>query len=213
MTSSTVLSRDIVTSRFMFNMMKRINYNDSLKNTMIGDLKWSAQQTSNLLTSKGWVVCDGRSLSRTDYEELFEVIGTRYGSDNSTTFKVPDCRGRVLGAIGEGVGLTLRNVNDKIGTETHTLSIGEMPTHNHGGATGSASAGSSSDGNVDVGGDGNNVATGSHSHSIAPAGSNMPHNNMQPTIFISNVYIYSGKFEPDAPSVDVLGLNEISYQV
>src|SRR5690606_40258069 len=44
----------------------------------------------------GWLVCAGQAVSRTDYAELFAVFGTRYGSgDGSTTFNLPDLRGRV----------------------------------------------------------------------------------------------------------------------
>lgn len=43
----------------------------------------------------GWILCDGRSLARTQYENLFQVIGTRYGSPTPLEFRVPDLRGRM----------------------------------------------------------------------------------------------------------------------
>ena len=57
-----------------------------------GDLCYS------LRTEKeGWILCDGRAVSRTDYSDLFEAIGTQYGEgDGTTTFNVPNYRGKFL---------------------------------------------------------------------------------------------------------------------
>jgi microcystin-dependent protein len=86
----------------------------------------------------GWLLCDGRSLSRERYAELFEVIGTTFGSDNAQTFRLPDFRSRVVGVAGQGPGLTSRALGASVGAETHTLTSQEMPAHSHGGATGSS---------------------------------------------------------------------------
>lgn len=69
-----------------------------------GDLKYSVQSTDH----NGWLKCDGRSLNRVTYAKLFSVVGTSFGNDDGVTFKLPDCRGRVLGTIGNGSGLTAR---------------------------------------------------------------------------------------------------------
>lgn len=56
---------------------------------------------------QGWFKCDGRAVSRTDYAELYEVIGTTFGSgDGSTTFNIPDLRGRVVTGVGTLSGNT-----------------------------------------------------------------------------------------------------------
>lgn len=90
----------------------------------------------------GWVMADGREISREDYASLFNAIGTRYGEGNgSTTFTLPDLRGRSL--IGAGAGaanadfgttaLTGRDINTAyVGEEAHELTEDENGTHMHG---------------------------------------------------------------------------------
>lgn len=78
-----------------------------------------------------WLVCDGSAVSRETYKELFEKIGTLYGDgDGSTTFNLPDMRGKV------GVGIDFSdgdfNILGKTGGEkTHTLTVSEIPSHYH----------------------------------------------------------------------------------
>lgn len=74
----------------------------------------------------GYVECDGRSLSRTQYSELHAVIGTRYGSDSADTFKVPDFRRRqAVGREANG------NVGVRTGQETVVMSTDNLPSHTH----------------------------------------------------------------------------------
>ncbi len=81
----------------------------------------------------GWLLCDGSAVSRTTYSALFAIISTTYGSGNgSTTFNLPDLRGRVPIGFGQGSGLTNRSMANTGGAETHTLSTSEIPSHNHG---------------------------------------------------------------------------------
>jgi microcystin-dependent protein len=62
---------------------------------------------------------------------LYEAIGDTYGA-SSNEFNLPDLRGRVVVAVGNGDGLSTRTLGQKDGTETHTLSTSEMPSHAHG---------------------------------------------------------------------------------
>ena len=79
-----------------------------------------------------YLLCDGSTVSRTTYSQLFSVIGTTWGAgDGSTTFKLPDFRGRVLLGSGTGSGLTARSLAGSGGEETHTLISSEMPSHTH----------------------------------------------------------------------------------
>lgn len=94
----------------------------------------------------GWLLCDGTAVSRTTYSNLYSVIGTTYGvGDGSTTFGLPDMRGRVpmgagtgnqlnasgSGAITGGTGMTARAAGAFGGEETHLLTSAEIPAHSH----------------------------------------------------------------------------------
>lgn len=78
-----------------------------------------------------WLPCDGASLLRADYPDLFMVIGTAFGSIDGSHFSLPDLRGRVPAGIGTGTGLTARTLGDNFGEETHTLITSETPVHSH----------------------------------------------------------------------------------
>jgi microcystin-dependent protein len=80
----------------------------------------------------GYLVCDGSNVSRTTYADLFKAIGTVFGNgDGSTTFGLPDLKGKVVVGAGAGPGLTNRVLGVTGGSETHTLTLEQMPSHNH----------------------------------------------------------------------------------
>lgn len=172
-----------------------------LKLLEIGDLKHSAQNIDH----NGWLKCDGRAISRERYFQLFEVIGTNFGvGDGSNTFNLPDTRGRVLGSIGTGTGLSSRTLGQNVGSETHTLTTNEIPSHTHGVTdpghthsyvnnvgdqnTDNAFATETAADQVDY-----NQTTGSSATGITiqNTGGGQAHNNMQPTTFIGNVFIFA----------------------
>lgn len=80
----------------------------------------------------GWLLCDGSAISRSTYASLYAVISTVYGSgDGSSTFNIPDFRGRSPIGVGTGSGLTARALAATVGVESHPLVTAELPSHNH----------------------------------------------------------------------------------
>jgi len=75
--------------------------------------------------------CNGASYLRADYPDLFAAIGTQWGAVDGAHFNVPDLRSRDIVGAGQGPGLSLRVAGQTFGEEDHTLTIAEMPTHNH----------------------------------------------------------------------------------
>lgn len=164
----------------------------------------------------GWRICNGDVISRTDYSELFGVIGTTYGGgDGSTTFAIPDFRGRTAIGAGESIatGHTVHALGEMSGEETHQLTASEMAAHTHGGVSLYGEAWNlayQSSGNQ-VGTSGivgrrtisENLTAGSSSfsawdgitinasHEHASVGEDQGHNNMQPFTAI-NYIIYTG---------------------
>lgn len=96
----------------------------------IKNIKFKAGFIYPLATSvvpEGFLLCDGKAYLRNEYPELFDAIGTIYGSGNgSTTFNVPNLQTRV--PVGKGEGYELGDVG---GEATHTLTVNEMPSHSH----------------------------------------------------------------------------------
>ncbi len=96
---------------------------------------------AGFIPPEGYILCDGRAVSRQEYKELFDVIGTTWGGgDGSTTFNLPDLRGRVAVGAGHGNGLSSRVLAEVFGTESYILTPAEIPSHTHGGSTDRAGA-------------------------------------------------------------------------
>jgi microcystin-dependent protein len=74
----------------------------------------------------GWMFCEGQLLPISENETLFQLIGTTYGGDGESTFALPDLRGRI--PIHQGNGFILAETG---GAEEITLTINQMPAHNH----------------------------------------------------------------------------------
>jgi microcystin-dependent protein len=74
----------------------------------------------------GWEFCDGRLLPISQYESLFQLIGTTYGGDGQETFALPDLRGRI--PVHQGNNHVL---GESAGSEDVTLTTQQIPTHTH----------------------------------------------------------------------------------
>ena len=80
---------------------------------------------------RGWAMCDGQILPIDQNTALFSLLGTTYGGDGMTTFGLPDLRGRVAIHWGSGAGLSARTWGERSGSESHNLTVGQLPSHNH----------------------------------------------------------------------------------
>ncbi|HUK36462.1 MAG TPA: tail fiber protein [Vicinamibacterales bacterium] len=74
----------------------------------------------------GWMFCEGQLLPISEYETLFNLIGTTYGGDGQSTFALPDLRGRIPMHFGNGFTLA-----ETGGAEEITLTISQIPAHSH----------------------------------------------------------------------------------
>ena len=80
---------------------------------------------------RGWAFCEGQLMPIAQNQALFTLLGTIYGGDGRTTFALPDLRGRVAISAGRGPGLQDYRQGSIGGAEFRTLSIAQMPAHNH----------------------------------------------------------------------------------
>lgn len=152
----------------------------------------------------GWLAANGAAVSRTTYSELFAKVGTTYGVGNgTTTFNLPDSRGRTLIGAGQGAGLTNRALGATGGEEGVAITEAQMPLHGHPVRTSVASSGSADASTATTGGFpmrtvsvSNQAAfTGTPANTagqqIGGTGGGQSHNNMQPFMSL-NIYIYAG---------------------
>ena len=140
----------------------------------------------------GWILCYGQAVSRATYASLFAATGTTYGAgDGSTTFNLPDLRGRVVAGkddMGGSAASRLTNsdtgnpgVNGTTlgatgGADRHTLTTAQMPSHSHSYLTLTAGAGVAGG----SGFAGTSLTTGG-------AGSSEAHPNVQPTLVLNYI--------------------------
>ena len=133
----------------------------------------------------GWLICDGRAVSRTTYATLYAVIGSTYGDgDHSTTFNLPDFRGRVAIGVGTGTGLSNRVLGEQVGEEKHTLTASEIPRHSHNISNVVAARGTYGY----LPGPGNK-GEGSWTTDV-DGGGDQPHNVMQPSLVVNKIIKY-----------------------
>ena len=81
---------------------------------------------------QGWARCEGQLLAIAQNSALFSLLGTTYGGDGRTSFGLPDLRGRSIIGQGNGPGLSPVSWGQKSGAENLTLTVNNMPSHNHG---------------------------------------------------------------------------------
>lgn len=129
-----------------------------------------------------WLPCDGASLLRVDYPDLFAVIGTAYGAVDSSHFNLPDLRGRAPISAGMGPGLSARAIGDSFGEEAHTLTEAELASHAH-------TQGNSLSSLAVMPGEGPVLTPNPIPAWTGNTGGNAPHNNMQPSLAINYLIV------------------------
>lgn len=158
----------------------------------------------------GWMFCEGQLLPISEFETLFQLIGTTFGGDGQETFALPDLRGRI--PIHQGSGFILGETG---GAEEITLTINQIPAHTHplrgpgmiayGAGRGNSSAPA---GNYPAMSPGVNLystevrsgvemgapAVGNPNSVLSPVGGSQPHTNMQPYLCVNYIISLFGLF-------------------
>ncbi|BAN47410.1 phage tail protein [Metapseudomonas resinovorans] len=80
---------------------------------------------------RGWALCWGQQMAIAQNSALFSLLGTLYGGNGQVTFGLPDYRGRSPVGMGQGPGLSNIDQGEVAGSESMTLTINQMPMHNH----------------------------------------------------------------------------------
>jgi microcystin-dependent protein len=154
----------------------------------------------------GWALCDGQIMPISQNTALFSLLGTTYGGDGKSNFALPNLQGNAPMHPGQGPGLSLHDLGETGGSETVSLLESEIPSHNHLVRADTADP-------ADVQAPGSSVvlgrSTGGNAYltppsslvamadtTIAPAGGDQPHNNMQPYLTLNFCIALQGVFPP-----------------
>lgn len=139
----------------------------------------------------GWMLCQGQLVAISEYETLFNLIGTTYGGDGQDTFALPDLSGRLPVHQGTGPGLSNRILGEKAGVESVTLSVTQLPSHSHALlASSDVPVGASPAGNVTGQAAAKLYRPGTpalalNAASVSSVGGSQPHTNLQPYLCVS----------------------------
>jgi len=148
----------------------------------------------------GWNLCDGSQLAISENPALFNLIGTIYGGNGQTTFALPDLRGRVPVHQGTLQGGSSYPIGQVAGVESVTLSINQIPNHNHLFQCNSSSqGGTASPNNATVGAGpqvyrGSTPATPMNQGVLSSWGGSQGHENRQPFLAINWVISLNGVY-------------------
>jgi len=155
----------------------------------------------------GWAFCNGQPMSINQYQAVFALVGTTYGGNGTTTFNLPDMRGRFPFSQGTGAGLSNYHMGEVGGTETVTLLSSQIPVHTH-----QATANNDTAGQVSTPASTVWCANTAVPNFISPtsspaptlaamnpqavtfAGQSLPHDNMPPFLAVTFIFALQGIF-------------------
>ena len=158
---------------------------------------------------KGWAVCAGQILPLSQNTALFSLLGTTYGGDGKSNFALPDMQGNAPMHPGQGPGLSLHDLGETGGSETVSLLESEIPSHSH-----SLQLLNSDFGTLNGPDPLRSLARSGNAQaykpttpsvpplvqmapqSLAPAGGDQPHNNLQPSLTLRFCIALQGVFPP-----------------
>jgi len=154
----------------------------------------------------GWLFCEGQLVPISENDALFTLIGTTYGGDGQTTFALPDLRGRLPVHQGTGPGGNNHVIGEQGGTEQVTITVQQLPGHNHPALCVSGAGAQASPANNMWAGTQSGIqayadppnAQGAevpmNALNISGTGGNQPHDNMAPYLVVSFIISLFGEF-------------------
>lgn len=153
-----------------------------------------------------WAYCHGQLLPVIGNEALYSLIGNSWGGDGINNFALPDLRGRIPVNCGQGPGLTPRVMGQRYGSETATLTLSQVPSHNHPimASTDAGTASSPVGAVLARGATANDKPYGATSDpeklrdfsgdAVASSGAGYPHDNLMPTLCLSFIICVQGLY-------------------
>ena len=147
-----------------------------------------------------WALCNGQLLNINEYEALFSVLGTIYGGNGRTTFGLPDLQSRIPLHQGEGPGLSERVIGSQGGAESVTLTVANLPSHDHGNLQATTSTDVSTNPAGRVPGTTTSLTPFAssgpdqvlNSNSVSSVGNDSSHSNLMPTLGINYIIALVG---------------------
>lgn len=153
-----------------------------------------------------WALANGQLLAISQNTSLFSLLGTNFGGDGRSNFALPNLQGSIPIGAGQGLGLSQYSVGESVGVTNVSLSLSQLPAHNHtlladkSEATANSPAGSSLAQSVAAAG---NLYTTNTSPTVqmntgivTSYGGNLPHNNMMPYLTLNWIISLNGIFPP-----------------